>query len=116
MKNLNHNASGLFLIPLVAFFIIGCASEPVKVDFPVNHPANSLSTETAFTPPPNPFQNNMSLPEHKAASSSSRTNEEHPPKQQHQMTHQMPGMSHDSRSSQESEAVTPKQQHKEHNQ
>jgi hypothetical protein len=38
------------------FFIIGCASEPVKVDLPVNHLGNPLSNETAFTPPPNPFQ------------------------------------------------------------
>ena len=115
MKNLNYSVAGLFIMLSITFFIIGCASEPVKVDLPVNHPANPKSNETAFTPPPNPFQQHMPLTEHKEASQSSMMNEEQSPAQQHQMTHQMPGMGHDSKPEQESEAANPEKQHKEHN-
>ena len=56
MKNLNYCVSLLFLLLLMAFFIIGCASEPVKVDLPANHPANPEAQEAQFSAPPNPFQ------------------------------------------------------------
>lgn len=59
MKNLNYNVSGLFLILLVAPFIVGCASEPVKVDLPANHPASPGAQEANFIPPPNPFQEDV---------------------------------------------------------
>ena len=59
MKNLTHSASRLLLIFLVPSFIIGCASEPVKIDLPLNHPANPESQEAEFIPPPNPFQEDV---------------------------------------------------------
>ena len=59
MKNLNYITSGRFSIMLMIFFIIGCASEPVKVDLPANHPANPQAQEAEFTPPPNPFQEDV---------------------------------------------------------
>ena len=116
MKNLNYITAGLSITIIMTFFIIGCASEPVKVDLPVNHPASPKSNETAFTPPPNPFQQHMPMTEHKAASKASMMNEEQPPAQQHQKTHQKPGMGHDSKPVKESEAANPEKQHKEHNQ
>ena len=59
MKNLNYSAARLFLILLMAFSIIGCASEPIKADLPANHPANPHAQEAEFTPPPNPFQEDV---------------------------------------------------------
>ena len=56
MKKLEFKTSGLFLILLMTFFIIGCASEPVKVDLPANHPSKPGAQEAEFNPPPNPFQ------------------------------------------------------------
>ena len=114
MKNLNYHPAGLFINVLMTFFIVGCISKPVEFDLPVNHPANPQSDETAFTPPPNPFQQHMPMTGHKADSSSSMKKTVEPPAQQHQMTHQMPGMGHDSKPEQETEAPKPKQQHKEH--
>ena len=59
MKKLNHRADGIFLIIVMSFFIIGCASEPVKIDLPANHPANPEAQATEFTPPPNPFEEDV---------------------------------------------------------
>jgi len=112
MKSLIHKKSGSFLIMTVAFFLIGCAGEPVKVDLPANHPANPQSPETAFIPLPNPFQESNPTAEQKSGSSSAMTHEQHPSTQQHQMTHQMDQINHDSRSSPEAEVEN---QHKEHN-
>lgn len=110
MKNLNYRAAGLLITVFMTFFIIGCVSDPVKVDLPVNHPANPQSNETAFIQPPNPFQTHMPMTGHKAAGSSSMMKKERPPAQQHQM----PGMGHNPKPEQESEAADPEKQHKEH--
>lgn len=59
MKNLRYRTSGLFLILLMTFFIIGCVSDPVKVDLSANHPANPGAQEAEFIPPPNPFQEDV---------------------------------------------------------
>lgn len=96
MKKLNYSAFGFFLTLITTFFIISCASEPVRVNMPANHPANPQSEETAFMPPPNPFQNNTPTAEQQAGSSSS--------------------MSHDPGSSHASEAQDPEHEHKEHHQ
>ena len=113
MKNLNHKAYGISLILLMSFFIIACASEPVKVNLPTNHPANPQSQETVFIPPPNPFQNNIPMVKHEAENDSSMTHEKHQPARQHQMS---PKMGHDSESPQTSEEQNPEHQHKEHSQ
>jgi hypothetical protein len=116
MKKLNHKSSGIFLILSVTFFMIGCASEPVKVDLPDNHPANPQSQETAFIPPPNPFKNNIPMAGHEADSSSSMTHEKHPTSHQHKMIPQTDKTGHDSHSSHASETQNPEHQHEEHNQ
>jgi len=112
MKSLIYKTSGCFLIMMITVFLIGCAGEPVKIHLPANHPANPQSPETAFIPPPNPFQESIPMAEKEADSSSSMTHEQHPSTQQHQMTHQMDQMKHDSQPSPEAEEEN---QHKEHN-
>ena len=111
MKNLTHRAYEISLIPLMSFLLFACASEPVKVDLPSNHPANPQSQETAFIPPPNPFQNNVSMSEHEGDGSSSMTHEKHQPEHQHQMS---PKTGHDSMPAQGSEEQNPQDPHKEH--
>jgi hypothetical protein len=59
MRNLKDRTTGLFLILLVTFFIIGCANDPVKVDLSANHPANPEAQEAEFIPPPNPFKEDV---------------------------------------------------------
>jgi hypothetical protein len=112
MKNLTHRAYGISLIPLMSFLLFACASEPVKVDLPANHPANPQSQETAFVPPPNPFQNNITRVQHEGDGGSSMTHEKHQPAHQHQMS---PNIGHDSMPSQSSEEQNSEHQHKEHN-
>ena len=113
MKSLIHKTSGCFLLVAVVFFLIGCAAEPLKVDLPANHPANPQAPETAFIPPPNPFQQSMPIAGQEAGSSSSMTHGEHPSTQQPHMTHQADQMQQGSRSSQDAEGEN---QHKEHGQ
>ena len=113
MKKSNHRAYGISLILLLSFLIFACASEPVKVDLPANHPANPQSRETAFVPPPNPFQNNVPMGEQEGDSGSSMTHEKHQPAHQHQMS---PQRANDSMPSQGSEEQNPQHQHKEHSQ
>ena len=113
MKNLNHRACAIFLILLMSFLLFACVSEPVRVDLPANHPANPQSEETAYIPPSNPFQNNVSMGEHEGDGSSSMTHEKHQPAHEHQMS---PQTGHDSMSSQGSEEQNSEHQHKEHSQ
>jgi uncharacterized membrane protein YagU involved in acid resistance len=113
MKNLNHRAYVISLIPIISFLLSACASEPVKVDLPEKHPANPQAQATAFIPPPNPFLNNIPMAEHEGHSSSSMTHEKHQPAHQHHMsTH----TEEDSRPSQASEEQNSEHQHMEHDQ
>ena len=116
MKKRKNSIYGFFLILLIPFFIIGCASEPVQVDLPANHPANPHSQETVFIPPPNPFQNDIPMAKHEAENRSSMTHEKHKPAHQHQMSPELDKMGHDSKPSNPSEKQNPEHQHKEHNQ
>jgi hypothetical protein len=59
MKNLHYSAFGLLLILLLSFSNISCVSEPVKINWPANHPANPETQEAEFIAPPNPFETNM---------------------------------------------------------
>ena len=111
MKKSNHREYGISLIPLMSFLLIACASEPVKVDLPANHPANPQSQGTAFIPPPNPFQNNVSMVEHQGDNSSSMTHDKHQPVHQHKVS---PTMGHESMPSQGSKEKNSEHQHKEH--
>jgi hypothetical protein len=40
---------------------MGCVSEPVRIDWPANHPANPETQEAEFIPPRNPFETNMAV-------------------------------------------------------
>lgn len=59
MKKLALKVPGLFLLLFIIFFIVGCAGEPLKVDLPLEHPANPAAQESEFIPPPNLFQVNI---------------------------------------------------------
>ena len=113
MKKLNHRTYAISLILLMSFLLFACVSEPVKVDLPAKHPANPQSQETAFIPPPNPFQNNITRAEDEKDGGSSMTHEKHQPAHQHQMT---PQTGHDSMPHQGSEEQNSEHQHKEHSQ
>lgn len=59
MKNLGFSAFGILSILLLSFSIVGCVSEPVKINWPANHPANPETQEVEFIAPQNPFETNM---------------------------------------------------------
>ena len=89
MKNLEHNAFGFFLLLSVTFFIIGCVSEPVKVDLSANHPANPEAQEAEFIRPPNPFQEDVSAMKVESATDSMMKHKTHDESGQNQMHHDM---------------------------
>jgi len=89
MKHLNCRASGLFLILLMTFFIIGCASEPLKVDLSANHPANPEAQEAEFTPPPNPFQEDVTAMKGASAPDSMMKHKAHGERGKQHMDHNM---------------------------
>ena len=86
MRIQHYRAYEVSLIPLISLFIIACVSEPVKVDLPANHPANPQTQETAFIPPPNPFQGHMQM---ESGGSTPMKQSKQVPTHQHQMTHQI---------------------------
>ena len=116
MKKRKRSAFGIFLILLMSFFIIACASEPVRVDLPADHPANPHAPETAFAPPPNPFQNNVPVAATEADNSSSVIHQKHQPAHQHQMSSEMDKTGHDHPPSHASDGQNSEHQNKEHNQ
>ena len=116
MSSLNHRAFGIFFILFMTFILFGCSNESVRVQLPANHPANPQSEETAFIPPPSPFQNDNPAVVHQPESSSSMTHEEHQSGQPHQMNPKMDEMHENPGSSQASEAQDPEHQHKENHQ
>lgn len=61
MKDLICSAFGLLLTILTSFFLMGCVSEPVKINWSANHPANSETQEAEFIRPPNPFETDMAV-------------------------------------------------------
>ena len=95
MKSLKNKIRGFVFSAVNLLFLMSCVSEPVNIDLPHDHPANPTAQETAFIPPPNPFQNNMKM---KSGSGSSMTEKKHTPSHQHPMTHEMDQMSEDSMS------------------
>jgi hypothetical protein len=89
VKNLNYKTFGRFSIVLVFFFIIGCASEPVKVDLPANHPANPGAQEAEFIPPPNPFQQDVTAMKGESTPDSMMKHKTHEERGQQHMDHNM---------------------------
>ena len=111
MKLLNQRAYEFGLILVTSVLITACVREPVIVDLSAYHPANPRSPETAFIPPPNPFQNNNPRVDQEVENSSSMTHEKHQPAHQHRMS---PKIGHDSIPAQGSEEQNPQDPHKEH--
>ena len=63
---MNHNGKYkkflvfIHAIPIFGVLVFsGCAGEPVKIEFPFNHPANPEAFEANFTPPQNPFRTDV---------------------------------------------------------
>jgi hypothetical protein len=108
MKSLNNKSWGLIFSGFLLLFLMACASEPVNIDLPQNHPANPEAQETAFMPPSDPFQNHLEM---ESGAGSSMTEKKHSPSHQHQMTHQMDQMSEDSISKPESTKEKQDHQH-----
>jgi hypothetical protein len=119
MKKRNNNTSGFFLILFLALFIISCASEPVKVDLPSNHPANPGAQEAAFIPPPNPFQEDVTAMKMESATDSMMKHETQDEIGQKHMNHNMENEKEsepDSDSTKKSGHGQDDYQHKEHRQ
>ena len=119
MKKLVFKTSGLLSLLLLTLFIIGCASEPVKFDLPVNHPANPGAQEAQFTPPPNPFQEEVTAMKRESTPDSMMKHKSHgEPNMQH-MDHNMgtdKKSPPDSESTKKSDHVEDDNQHKGHSQ
>ena len=113
MKNLYNRAFGSIISGFIIFFVMACVGEPVKIDLPQNHPANPEAQETAFIPPPNPFQGHVQM---ENGGSPPGTQKKHLPSHQHQMTHEMDQMGKDSMSAPESGVEKDDYQHSEHKQ
>ena len=89
MKNLKYRSLGLFSTVLMIFFIIGCASEPIKVDLPVNHPTNPDAQEAEFTPPPNPFKEDVTAMKSQPAPDAMMKHKTHGERSMQHMDHKM---------------------------
>lgn len=119
MKKLAFKTSGLFSLLIMTFFIIGCAGEPVKVDLPLEHPANPAAQESEFIPPPNLFQEEIADMEGKPEGESMMNHKMHEEKDPPHSGHGM-GMGK-KRGSDSEPPMKPDQsednhQHKEHSQ
>ena len=102
MKSLNNKSWGLIFSGFLLLFLMACASEPVNIDLPQNHPANPEAQETAFIPPPNPFESHMEMTGHEFGGSPSTTHKHQVHYHQNQKTHEMDKMGKDSKSEPES--------------
>ena len=87
MTNLNYKTNSFLLMFLITFFIIGCASEPVKVDLSATHPANPEAHEAQFVPPPNPFREDVSAMKMESTTDSTMKHKPHDEKNQKHMHH-----------------------------
>ena len=54
-----YGSIGILLFFAIPIFLISCVSEPVKINWPANHPANPGTQEAEFNTPQNPFETNM---------------------------------------------------------
>lgn len=89
MKNKHYCAFGLLLILLISFLVMGCVSEPVKINWSQNHPANPETQEAEFIRPPNPFETDTAVMK-EAPEKDAMMNHTMPKKSDmHQMDHSM---------------------------
>ena len=61
MKLIKIARYGQLLVLGSALLITGCASEPVKTELAIHHPANARAPETPFIRPPTPFKTEGSM-------------------------------------------------------
>ena len=111
MKSLTYIIWRSIFSGCIIFLVMACAGEPVKIDVPQNHPANPEAQETAFIPPPNPFQGHVQM---ETGGSSSMTQKNQTPSHRHQMTDQMDPMGTESMPAPKSDMEMDDHQHQEH--
>ena len=119
MKKIEFKTSGPLSLLLMTLFIIGCASEPIKIDLPANHPTNPNAQEAEFVPPPNPFQEDVTAMKRQPAPDSMMKHGTHEERSMQHMDHNM-GMDKkgqsDSESTKKSDQGEGDHQHKGHGQ
>ena len=110
----------ILAFPIFAVLVLmGCAGEPVQVEFPINHPANPEAQETEFTPPPNPFQEDVTAMKGESTPDSMMKHKTHEERSKQPMDHDMgtnKGSEPDSESTKKSGDGEGGNQHQEHNQ
>jgi hypothetical protein len=67
-------------------FLVGCASEPVPVQWPANHPANPDAAQAVYRPAIDPFQDTGSMHEMKSTEGAPMPHEGHMDRQPPPMT------------------------------
>jgi hypothetical protein len=98
--------------------LIGCAGESVRVEFPINHPANPEAHETEFILPQNPFQTDVAVMEGETETDSMMKHNLHEESSKQHMDHDM---EHKKEIQSESESIKKPahlesgNQHQEHN-
>jgi hypothetical protein len=70
LKSLKLKNSLKIFIVFTMLVIAGCAGEAVRVEFPLNHPANPQAPESRFSPPQNPFQTDVAAMEEESTKES----------------------------------------------
>jgi hypothetical protein len=123
---MNHSGKFLRFVKLImAFFIFamlvlaGCAGESVRVEFPVNHPANPEAHETEFTLPQNLFQTDAAVMEGGTETDSMMNHKTHEESGKQHMDHNMGTDKEspaDSESTKKPDHREGNNQHKEHSQ
>lgn len=108
MSSLYLKIWGSILCGFTIFFLVACTGKPVNTGLPPNHPANPDAQETAFIPPPNPFQVDRQM---ETVGKTPMTEKKQVPPHQHQMTHQMDQISKDSMSTPETDVKRHDHQH-----
>jgi hypothetical protein len=76
VEKINGLARTTFLIGTL-LLLSGCASEPVPIHWPVNHPANPDAAQAAYRPAINPFQDTGSMHEMKSTEGAPMSHEGH---------------------------------------
>jgi hypothetical protein len=107
----------LFMFTLL--MLTGCAGGSVEVEFPKNHPANPEALEAEFTPPPNPFQEDVTAMKGESMPDSMMKHKTHEESGKQHMDHNMEtkkGSEPDSDSTKNSGQGEGDNQHKGHSQ
>ena len=119
MQNISYSSLRRLLTLLILFFIMGCASKPVKIGLPPNHPANPEAQEAEFITPQNPFQMDITVMKEAPEKDSAMKHKSHKESGKQHMDHKM-GTDKKDRTESESkmkpERTEGQHQHQEHSQ